>query len=58
MRRERLELLRQYVVNISIFEVLPVAAHHDKTTIEDGHGEVGARFQHVGHLDSQVFQVI
>ena len=33
-------------------ELLPVAPHHHEAVVEDGHREVGARFQHIGHLAS------
>ena len=38
----------------SLNEVSPVAAHHHETIVKDGHREVGARLQHVGHLSAEL----
>ena len=38
------------VNRVNCLDVSPVATHHHETAIVDGHREVGARLQHIGHL--------
>ena len=38
------------VNRVNCLDVSPVATHNHETAIVDGHREVGARLQHIGHL--------
>ena len=41
----------------SLNEISPEATHHHETVVKDGHREVGARLQHVGHLSELPFEI-